>query len=80
MAFPRPILTAVGQALYGERWQAPLARDLGVTSRTMRRWVAGDGTVPDGVRADLIPLITQRKESLLALQMDIAFAGWTELD
>jgi len=55
-----PLLIAVGQALYGERWQSPLARDLGVSDRTMRRWVAGTYPVPKGVRDDLLRLCAER--------------------
>ena len=55
-----PLLIAVGQALYGERWQSPLARDLGVSDRTMRRWAAGQFPVPAGVAADLLKLCEAR--------------------
>lgn len=40
-------LTAAGQALYGERWQSSLARDLRVSDRTVRRWLAGDAPIPE---------------------------------
>lgn len=62
-----PLLIAVGQALYGERWQSPLARDLGVSDRTMRRWVAGQFPVPVGVRAELVTLLKERGVMLDAL-------------
>lgn len=61
------LLTQCGQALYGERWQSPLARDLGVADRTMRRWVAGDSPVPVGVHTDLMRLCVERAASLDAL-------------
>lgn len=35
-------ITAIGNYLYGQRWQSALARDLGINSRTVRRWAAGD--------------------------------------
>jgi hypothetical protein len=36
-------LEQVGPALYGPRWQVELARALGVSDRTVRRWaVSGD--------------------------------------
>lgn len=35
------ILKVAGEALYGRQWQTPLSRDLGVTDRTIRNWVAG---------------------------------------
>ena len=40
------LLSAAGQALYGDRWQTPMARLLGVSDRTVRRWVAGQRPVP----------------------------------
>lgn len=46
-------LTAIGSALYGPRWRSPLARDLGVTYRTLRRWVKGDHPVPPEALAKL---------------------------
>jgi hypothetical protein len=35
-------LETVGKALFGERWQTPLAEALKVNDRTVRRWIAGD--------------------------------------
>lgn len=61
------LLIACGQALYGERWQSPLARDVGVSDRTMRRWVAGTQPVPPGLTADLLRLTQERAGALDAL-------------
>jgi len=47
------LLQRVGEFIYGEQWQAPLARDLSVGERTMRRWVAGTDEIPRGVWRDL---------------------------
>lgn len=47
------LLIECGEALYGQQWQSALARDLGVSDRTVRRWAAG-GKVPQGVYADLL--------------------------
>lgn len=46
-------LATIGRALYGPEWQTPLADALGVADRTVRRWVAGDSAIPDGVAAAL---------------------------
>jgi len=54
------LLVACGQALYGSQWQSALARDLGVSDRTMRRWVAGDQDVPSGLHVDLMRLCQER--------------------
>ncbi len=61
------LLLACGRALYGERWQSPLARDLGVADRTMRRWVAGSYPVPEGIAADLLKLVQERRGELREL-------------
>lgn len=58
------LLVESGEALYGPRWQAELARDLGVADRTVRRWVAGTSEVPAGLYVDLLRL-TQERAALL---------------
>lgn len=57
-------LSEKGRALYGVRWQTALARDLGVTDRTMRRWLAGQSPIPDIVEAKLQGLVTHRMSKL----------------
>ena len=39
------LLTLAGTRLFGARWPTLLADALGVQSRTVRRWVAGDRVV-----------------------------------
>jgi hypothetical protein len=34
-------LEIAGRLLYGARWQTSLARNVGVTNRSVRRWYAG---------------------------------------
>lgn len=58
------LLCEVGEALYGPRWQSDLARDLGITDRTMRRWAAGASEIPAGVQDDLRRLIEARQSLL----------------
>lgn len=58
-------LSRIGQALYGSRWQSELARALGVSDRTMRRWVVGQNPIPDGVTKELESL---RQEHIRQLQ------------
>jgi hypothetical protein len=47
------LLRQVGSFFYGQEWQAPLARDLRVNERSLRRWVAGTEEIPLGVWRDL---------------------------
>lgn len=60
-------LTTIGTALYGERWQTPLANDLQVADRTMRRWLAGESPIPENIGAELLALFEKRKRMLNAL-------------
>ncbi len=61
------LLVEAGEALYGPRWQTDLARDLGVSDRTMRRWVADTSAVPVGLYVDLLRLTQARAAVLDAL-------------
>lgn len=65
-------LRKVGEALFGERWQSPLARALGVGGRTMRHWVAGDNPIPDTLPFDLYNLALKREEALREVRGDLA--------
>lgn len=58
------LLAECGKALYGPRWQSDLARDLGVSDRTMRRWVAGTHDVPQGLYTDLLRIAEERAHVL----------------
>lgn len=58
------LLVECGEALYGLQWQSALARDLGVSDRTMRRWVAGTSDLPSGLYVDLLRLTYERAELL----------------
>jgi hypothetical protein len=53
-------LSAQGRALYGQRWQTSLAQDLGVADRTLRRWLAGDSSIPDGVESEVHRILESR--------------------
>lgn len=61
------LLVECGEALYGPRWQSELARDLAVSDRTVRRWVAGTSEVPSGLWVDLLRLTQERAAALDAL-------------
>lgn len=70
------LLALVGNALYGERWQTDLARDLRLSdSRRIRQWLSLDRTIPEGVWDDLAKILADRKlvidEALKAIQSNI---------
>lgn len=56
------MLINAGNALYGERWQTNLARDLKLSdARRIRQWLSDDRPIPDGVFNDIADLLTSRK-------------------
>lgn len=63
------LLHEAGAALYGPRWQSELARALGVSDRTMRRWAAGGDQPPHGVAGDILTICLRRRRDLDALMM-----------
>lgn len=61
-------LAEAGEALYGERWQTDLARDLGLSdARRVRQWMAEDRPIPVGVWADITRLLRERGLKALAI-------------
>jgi hypothetical protein len=60
-------LRKAGFALYGEQWRSELARALGVTDRTIRRWAQDEYSMPDGARQRIIELCRERVEMLNAV-------------
>lgn len=58
----KALLIMTGEALYGERWQTPLARDLGLSDgRRIRQWLSDDRPIPAGVPNDLRKLLEERQ-------------------
>ncbi len=85
-------LEAIGSFLYGNLWQSELARDLGINSRTMRRWVSGEGGAKGGVAERLVLLAatdyteifydvlsrTNIKETAIRICDDKSSYGWSK--
>jgi len=61
------ILAAAGRLLHGDAWQSPIARDLGVADRTVRRWLAETSPIPAGVWPDLAAALEQRAAAAAGL-------------
>ena len=55
-----------GRALSGNEWQSAVARDLGVSSRTVRRWAAG-APIPNGIGDAMEALLVRKREQIRAL-------------
>lgn len=54
------VLRLAGQVLYGERWQRPLSRDLGISDRMLRYWAAGSHPSPADLNGKLVALLKER--------------------
>ncbi len=61
------LITQYGRALYGARWYTPMADDLGVAQRTVRRWAAGEYDPPPGVWDELRALAARKSRELTDL-------------
>ncbi|RWC26996.1 MAG: adhesin [Mesorhizobium sp.] len=61
------MLKIAGEVLYGERWQTPLARDLGVSDRTVRNWCAAKHECPHDLAERLLLILHQRSEKILVV-------------
>ena len=67
---PVQMIQQVGEALYGPRWIAPLARDLpnlatgatGVSVRHVQRWLRGERPTPAWILPALIDLLRAETE------------------
>ena len=57
-------LAAQGRLLYGERWQTSLAGDLGISDRTVRRWMSGETAIPVGLQGALLNILEERLRAI----------------
>lgn len=61
-------LREAGVALFGERWQTPLAAALNVHDNSrIREWMRGARPIPLGVRQDVVRLLFAASEKAAAL-------------
>lgn len=76
MALPASALLVVGEALFGPRWKALLARELGVPHRTFMRWLSS------GADLEVEHLLTLRLlvRSRLARLEEARKLLWSSLD
>jgi|AntDeeMinimDraft_5_1070356.scaffolds.fasta_scaffold21683_2 hypothetical protein len=61
----KDLLVNSGRALYGERWQTDLARDLGLSDgRRIRQWLSGERPIPEDIEKDLATLLKKRQRKI----------------
>ena len=66
-------LERAGKALFGDRWQTDLSRDLGLSdARRIRQWMAGERPIPVGIWADVAGLLRHRQFQINAVLSGIA--------
>ncbi|WP_209308503.1 hypothetical protein [Sphingomonas corticis] len=65
------LLRLVGEALYGERWQAPIASDLGVSDRAVRYWLSKATPCPDDTGSRLLGIVVRKREALAHLEEQV---------
>lgn len=69
------LLSRIGTALYGERFQPQLAAAVGVDLRAVQRWVAGSEAVPVGVWDELEDMLVRRVRLIQDVRIDLAIAA-----
>lgn len=65
------LLRLVGEALYGDRWQAPIAVDLGVSDRAVRYWLSKATPCPDDTGSRLLEIVERKREALADLEKQV---------
>lgn len=65
-------LEQAGRLLYGDQWQANLARDFDIDSRRIRQWLSGDRPISDWVQGDVIKLLKANQKEIGEYLADIA--------
>jgi hypothetical protein len=61
------LIRAIGEALFGSRWQTDLGDHLEVNRRTVQRWLAGQDEPRPGVWDDLEGLLSERAAAAMRL-------------
>jgi hypothetical protein len=67
----KDLIRAVGEALWGSRWQTDMSDALGVGDRTVRRWAAGETEPAPGVWHELLKAIEARQAQLARVRDEI---------
>lgn len=68
----KDLLIKTGRALYGERWQTDLSKDINLSSpRRIRQWLADERPIPDGIENDLAGLLLERLDEIKGVLKDL---------
>jgi hypothetical protein len=62
----REVLAEIGEALYGPSWKLPMASDLEVDDRSLRRWIQ-TGQIPKGVWKELAESLNKKNSEIKKL-------------
>ena len=63
-----PELRAIGEGLFGLRWQRDLARELSVNERTVRYWVTDTRPISIERELQILDLLSERRDLLERLR------------
>lgn len=63
----KELLREIGVILYGPNFRSPMARYLGVSDRTVRRWLGGEFEVSDGHISALLRMLYTHVGKTLAV-------------
>jgi len=66
------LIERVGIALYGKRWQAEMARAIGVNKDTVQDWRQQRAKPRSGVYKDLLDIASERQGELATLVEELA--------
>jgi hypothetical protein len=70
----RDLIEKTGLALYGPGWRPELADRLGISPRSLRRFLAEPEIIPSGVWNDLGTLIMNRRSAMSHLLVHVVAA------
>lgn len=65
------MLRHVGEQLYGSGWQSPLARDLGLSRRSVERWKFGLYKISHDRWAEVLEMLRKKIRTIETLQAEI---------
>lgn len=68
-------LAMAGTALYGPRWQAALAYDLGISRRMVVYMAAGDKNIPEKQWRQIAALLEEKSQECKAMAATIIESG-----